>query len=117
MWRDIRITTEDLNDKGGWSKARIRKTFGLSHDELRGLLNRRGQAAARQKQREHTMVDPTDREIEGMQHAAAIGGEYLDSIAKTDLADLAQEEYMTFVEVVITGYLDRVNETNANGGS
>ena len=36
------------------------------------------------------------------------GGEYLDSIGKTDLATLSADEWMTFIESIITGYHDKL---------
>ncbi len=52
------------------------------------------------------MFDPTHFEIEGMKKAGKTGGEYLDSIGKTDLASMSYDEYMTFIECVITAYID-----------
>ncbi len=37
-----------------------------------------------------------------------MGGEYLDSIARTDLATLSPDEWLTFVEAVVTGYCDHL---------
>jgi hypothetical protein len=58
------------------------------------------------------MVDPTPNEIAAMQAGGAQGGEYLESIGKTDLAALDQGEYQTFVEAVISGYCDHLRELN-----
>lgn len=52
------------------------------------------------------MVDATEVDIENMQKAAALGGEYLDSIGKTDLATMTEDEYMTFIEVIWTWFQD-----------
>lgn len=54
------------------------------------------------------MIDPTPNEIAAMVHGGRMGGEYLDSIAKTDLAMLTPEEWRIFVEAVITGYCDHM---------
>lgn len=54
------------------------------------------------------MVDPTEAEIKGMEAGAAAGGEYLDSLGKTDLAMLTPDEYMTFIECVCTGFVESV---------
>lgn len=56
------------------------------------------------------MVDPTQHEIEAIQAAADYGGEYLDSLGKTDLAALNEDEWLTFVESVITGFTDKLQE-------
>lgn len=50
------------------------------------------------------MIDPTKTEIEAMQEGARMGGEYLDSIKKTDLATMSYQEWMTFIEVICTGF-------------
>jgi hypothetical protein len=50
------------------------------------------------------MVDPTELEIERMEAAADKGGEYLDSLGKTDLATLSRDEWMTFIECVCTEF-------------
>ncbi|BAE49161.1 conserved hypothetical protein [Candidatus Terasakiella magnetica] len=57
-----------------------------------------------------TMIDPTPNEITAMEHGGQMGGEYLDSIAKTDLAALSPEQWQTFVEAVITGYCDHLRD-------
>lgn len=37
-----------------------------------------------------------------------MGGEYLDSLGKTDLETLNLDEWLTFVEAVVTGYCDHL---------
>lgn len=54
------------------------------------------------------MIDPTPNEIVSMEHGGHMGGEFLESIGKTDLAVLTQEQWQTFVEAVITGYCDHL---------
>jgi len=54
------------------------------------------------------MVDATPNEQAAMQEGGAMGGEYLESIGKTDLATLTGDEWTTFVECVITGYHDKL---------
>ena len=56
------------------------------------------------------MIDPTPNERDAIAHASTMGGEYLDSIARTDLASLTEAEWLTFVEAVVTGYCDRLRE-------
>lgn len=56
------------------------------------------------------MVDPTDAEIAAMQAAGDSGGAFLDSIQKTDLAALSPDEWMTFVESVCTGFVERMQQ-------
>lgn len=54
----------------------------------------------------NNVVDPTKNEKQAMLAAGKLGGEYLEYLKKTDLADLTAEEYDTLIEAVVTGYLD-----------
>lgn len=57
------------------------------------------------------MVDPTDDEINAMLQAGKSGGDYLDSLGKFDMAQMTHDEWMTFIEAVITTYLDELRNT------
>jgi Family of unknown function (DUF6511) len=59
------------------------------------------------------MTDPTPNERAAMAHGGAMGGEYLDSLAKTDLAQLSLEEWQTLIEVIVTGYCDHLRDLAA----
>ena len=59
------------------------------------------------------MIDPTPNERNAFVRGGEMGGEYLDSIAKTDLATLSPDEWLTFVEAVVTGYCDHLRELAA----
>jgi len=52
------------------------------------------------------VVDPSEAEITAMQAASDTGGQYLDSLGKTDLATLTPDEWMTFIESVCTGFVE-----------
>lgn len=54
------------------------------------------------------MIDPTPNERAAIAHGGAMGGEYLESIGRTDLVSLSREEWLTFVEAVVTGYCDHL---------
>lgn len=56
------------------------------------------------------MIDPTEHELQAMEHAGAQGGEYLDSIKKTDLSALSPDEWATFINCVCSGYVDCLGE-------
>ncbi len=56
------------------------------------------------------MIDPTEFERQAMDHAGEQGGEYLESIGKTDLAKLTTDEWSTFINCVCSGYVDRLGE-------
>ncbi|MFM2090834.1 MAG: hypothetical protein RLZZ127_1323 [Planctomycetota bacterium] len=63
------------------------------------------------------MIDPTPNERDAMGAAGRLGGEYLDSIGKTDLATLTGEQWDTFVEAIVTGYGDRLRELADRDGA
>jgi hypothetical protein len=58
--------------------------------------------------RRRGMIDPTPNEKAAFAHGGEMGGEYLDSIGKTDLETLQPDEWLTFVEAVVTGYCDHL---------
>jgi hypothetical protein len=59
------------------------------------------------------MVDPTDIEIAAIQAASGPAGNYLDSIGKTDLAQLTEDEWRTFLEVVVTAFQNAMAKLQA----
>ena len=59
------------------------------------------------------MIDPTPNERAAIAHGGAMGGEYLESIGKTDLAGLTDTEWLSFVEAVVTGYCDALRNLAA----
>ena len=56
------------------------------------------------------MIDSTPNEKAALANAAQMGGEYLDSLGKTDLATFTVEEWATFIDCVVTGYCDCLHE-------
>ncbi len=56
------------------------------------------------------MIDPTPNENAAMTHGGAVGGEYLDSLGKTDLAQLTLAEWQTLIEIIVTGYCDHLRD-------
>jgi len=60
------------------------------------------------------MIDPTPNEKAAMDHGGRMGGEYLESIGKTDLLSLTPEEWNTFIECVVTGYCDHLRDLAAS---
>lgn len=59
------------------------------------------------------MIDPTPNETAAMVEGGKAAGAYLDSLGRTDLALLIEEEWDTFVEVIVTGYCDALREMAA----
>lgn len=52
----------------------------------------------------------TDYEGRALEDGGNAGGEYLDSINKTDLAELDPEEWRSFLGAVLKGYADSMRE-------
>jgi hypothetical protein len=59
------------------------------------------------------MIDPTPNEKAAFVRGGEMAGEYLDSIGKTDLESLSREQWLTFVEAIVTGYCDHLRELAA----
>jgi hypothetical protein len=59
------------------------------------------------------MIDPTPNEAEAMTVGGQQGGEYLESIGKSDLATLNETEWDRFIDAVVTGYCDHLRELAA----
>jgi len=52
------------------------------------------------------LIDPTQQEMNAIIHGGRNGGEYLESIGKTDLAALSADEWTQFLLCVIGGYTE-----------
>ena len=59
------------------------------------------------------MIDPTPNEKAAFVRGGARGGEYLESIGKTDLESLERKEWLTFIEAIVTGYSDHLRDLAA----
>ncbi len=59
------------------------------------------------------MIDPTPNEAEAMTVGGQQGGEYLESVGKSDLAILTETEWDRFIDAVVTGYCDHLRELAA----
>lgn len=55
------------------------------------------------------MDDPTKREIEAMYDASESGGQYLDALGKTDMALFSEDEWMTLVDAIVSGYVHGIH--------
>ena len=56
------------------------------------------------------MIDPTPNEQAAMTAGGDAAGEYLESLAKSDLATLSPAEWRQLIEIVITEYCDTLRE-------
>ena len=60
------------------------------------------------------MIDPTEYEQEAIAYGGEQAGKYLETLGKTDLATMSPEEWSAFIEVIVTGYVDRLGEIAAH---
>jgi hypothetical protein len=67
-------------------------------------------AHARILQGTQGMIDPDQYESDALGVAGERGGEYLDSIGKTDLATMTEEEWQALIAVICGGYVERMGE-------
>lgn len=56
------------------------------------------------------MIDPTPNEMQAITVGGQQGGEYLESLGKSDLATLTETEWDRFIDAVVTGYCDHLRE-------
>lgn len=57
------------------------------------------------------MIDKTHDEQAALVAGGNAGGQYLDSIGITDLVTLSVEQYQQYVECVVGGYLDHLQQS------
>lgn len=57
--------------------------------------------------------DRSDPQRDGGHEGGKAGGAYLDNLGRTDLAQLTEDEWDTFVEVIVTGYCDHLRDLAA----
>ena len=60
------------------------------------------------------MIDPKKHEVQALAAACQSGGEYVESLGKTDLATFTGEEWATLIEVAVTAFQDHLRTAYAN---
>ena len=60
-------------------------------------------------ERKLMLEEPTEVEAKGLAAASDLGGGYLESVGKTDLAKLTPEQWQEFVSTVCGGFVSAVN--------
>ena len=60
------------------------------------------------------MIDPNKHELNALAAASSSGGEYIESIAKTDLTTFTQSEWSTLIDVLITAFQDHLRNAYAD---
>jgi len=59
------------------------------------------------------MIDANEHEIAAMMHASDRAGEFIESLGKTDMAAWSREQWGQFIEVICTGYVDKLVDLRA----
>ena len=60
------------------------------------------------------MIDPNKHEVNALAAASSSAGEYIESIAKTDLAAFTEAEWSTLIEVLVTAFQDHLRNAYAD---
>lgn len=60
------------------------------------------------------MIDPNKHEVNALAAASVMGGAYVESIGKTDLATWQEAEWAELVEVIVTAYQDHLQNAYAD---
>jgi hypothetical protein len=60
------------------------------------------------------MIDPNQHETNALAAACQTGGEYVESLAKTDLASFTPVEWSTLIDVVVTAFQDSLRTAYAD---
>lgn len=56
------------------------------------------------------MIDPNEHEEAALRHAGAAGGEYVESLGRTDLALWSEKEWALLVDVMVTAFQDHLRD-------
>jgi len=60
------------------------------------------------------MIDPNQHETNALAAACQTGGEYVESLAKTDLATFTEVEWSSLIDVVVTAFQDSLRTAYAD---
>ena len=60
------------------------------------------------------MIDPNQHETNALAAACQTGGEYVESLAKTDLATFTAVEWSILIDVVVTAFQDSLRTAYAD---
>ena len=60
------------------------------------------------------MIDPNQHETNALAAACQTGGEYVESLAKTDLTSFTPVEWSTLIDVVVTAFQDSLRTAYAD---
>lgn len=60
------------------------------------------------------MINPNQHETEALAAAGRTGGEYVESIGKTDLCTWSEQEWATLIDLVVTAFQDSLRTAYAD---
>ena len=60
------------------------------------------------------MIDTNKHEVNALAAASRTAGEYIESIAKTDLTAFTEAEWSTLIEVLVTAFQDHLRNAYAD---
>ena len=59
------------------------------------------------------MIDANEHELAAMMNASDRAGEFIETVGATDMAGWSREQWGQFIEVICTGYVDRLVDLRA----
>ena len=59
------------------------------------------------------MIDANEHELAAMLNASDRAGEFIETVGGTDMAEWSREQWNQFIEVICTGYVNRLIELRA----
>jgi len=59
------------------------------------------------------MIEANEHELAAMMQASDRAGEFIESLGKTDMAAWSREQWGQFIEVICTGYVDKLVDLRA----
>jgi len=59
------------------------------------------------------MIDANEHELAAMMHASDRAGEFIETVGCTDMAEWSREQWGQFIEVICTGYVDKLIDLRA----
>ena len=59
------------------------------------------------------MIDANEHELAAMLNASDRAGEFIETVGATDMAAWSREQWGQFIEVICTGYVDKLVDLRA----
>ena len=68
---------------------------------------------ADQRKEQEKMIDANEHELAAMMQASDRAGEFIETVGGTDMAEWSREQWGQFIEVICTGYVDKLVDLRA----